>query len=67
MAEIHIERKSRKKPVWPWILLLLVVLGIVAWLMLADDSTELGEPDTGVEINYLHELPGQMAYFSLKQ
>lgn len=67
MAQIHIERKIRQKPVWPWLLLLLVVLGIVAWLMLADDSAALKKPDTNTEINYFQESPGTVVYAYLEK
>lgn len=66
MAEIRIERKTRKKPVWPWILLLLVVLGVVAWLMLADNPTALDEPENELKINFLQETSRQTASIFLR-
>ncbi|MBJ7880492.1 hypothetical protein [Gelidibacter salicanalis] len=35
MAEIKIEKK---KPVWPWVVLILVVLGIIAYFVYADQN-----------------------------
>jgi hypothetical protein len=35
MAEIKIEQKS---PVWPWILVAILVIGVVAWLLMRDDG-----------------------------
>ncbi len=37
MAEIEIKKKS--KPVWPWIIGILVVLAIVAWLIFRNNDT----------------------------
>jgi quinol-cytochrome oxidoreductase complex cytochrome b subunit len=37
MAEIEIKKKS--KPVWPWIVGILVVLAIVAWLIFRNNNT----------------------------
>lgn len=37
MAEIKIEKK---KPVWPWILLILGILALVYFLFLRDEETE---------------------------
>jgi hypothetical protein len=45
MAEIIIRRKSKR--VWPWVLAILVVLAIVAWLILT--NTHLAE-----QLGYLH-------------
>lgn len=49
MAEINIEKK---KPVWPWILLAILILGLIAWFVLDDDddveevtATEMVEED----------------------
>lgn len=46
MAEINIEKK--KKPVWPWILLviLLVLIGWVAYEFLRDDTSVDVDVDT---------------------
>ncbi|WP_276496262.1 hypothetical protein [Pontibacter litorisediminis] len=53
MAEINIERK--KKPMWPWILLLLVIIGLIAWALYEltnePDEVEYEEaPATGMVI-----------------
>lgn len=37
MAEINIEKK---KPVWPWILLGLVILGVILFFVFADDDND---------------------------
>lgn len=37
MAEIKIEKK---KPVWPWILLGLIILGVILYFLLADERTD---------------------------
>ncbi|MBA6154217.1 hypothetical protein [Gelidibacter maritimus] len=37
MAEIKIEKK---KPIWPWILVVLVILGIIAYLVYANDDRD---------------------------
>lgn len=39
MAEIHVKRKS-SGPNWPWILLILLAVGIVGWLLLDTDDAE---------------------------
>lgn len=65
MAEIRIERKTRKKPVWPWVLLLLLILGIIAWLMLADEPSELGAADIGTVVNYHLPSSGKIALGSV--
>ncbi len=36
MAEIEIRKKS--KPIWPWIIGILVVLAIVAWLIFRNND-----------------------------
>lgn len=38
MAEIKIEKKA---PIWPWILLVLVILAIIAYLVLKDDVDDV--------------------------
>lgn len=47
MAEIEIEKK---KPVWPWILLVLIILAIIYFLVFADDDTADSEENTTEEI-----------------
>ena len=37
MAEIKIEKK---KPVWPWILLAIIILAVIAYFVLADEETD---------------------------
>lgn len=40
MAEIRIERK---KPVWPWIVVLLLVLGAVIWFLVDRGEIQVQE------------------------
>ncbi|UJH91998.1 hypothetical protein LZ575_05060 [Antarcticibacterium sp. 1MA-6-2] len=42
MAEIKIEKK---KPVWPWILLALIILGIILYFVFADNDNEIDDVD----------------------
>lgn len=37
MTEIKVEKK---KPVWPWVLLILIILGIIVYLFVYDDYNE---------------------------
>lgn len=37
MTKIKVEKK---KPVWPWILLILIILGILVYLFVYDDYNE---------------------------
>lgn len=37
MAEIKV---SKKKPVWPWILLIIIILGILVYLFVYDDYND---------------------------
>lgn len=47
MAEIKIEKK--KKPIWPWVIFLLIVAAIFWWLLAQDDpDTENFEQETEV-------------------
>ncbi len=43
MAEIKIEKK---KPIWPWIILVLVILAILYFLVFANDEEEIEMDDT---------------------
>lgn len=43
MAEIKIEKK---KPIWPWIILVLVILAILYFLVFANDEEEMEMDDT---------------------
>ena len=40
MTEIKVEKK---RPVWPWIILILVVLGILAYVFLYSDNDEYSD------------------------
>lgn len=49
MAEIHVEKK---KPVWPWIILVLVILAILYFLFFADgqNNDDLDDMDTTEQV-----------------
>ncbi|TPE46216.1 hypothetical protein [Pontibacter mangrovi] len=59
MAEINIERK--KKPAWPWILLLLIILALVAWAIYSltqDKEIDVEEvPSTGMVLPSESQAP----------
>ncbi len=42
MAEIKIEKK---KPIWPWIILVLVILALLYFLVFADDDDDKDDMD----------------------
>ncbi len=42
MAEIKIEKK---KPVWPWILLGLIILGVILYFLLSDNNDDMDDMD----------------------
>lgn len=46
MAEIKIEKK---KPVWPWILLGLIILGVILYFLLADNDDSMDDMEDDVE------------------
>ncbi|WP_242929140.1 hypothetical protein [Pontibacter vulgaris] len=59
MAEINIERK--KKPVWPWILLILI-LALLGWAIyeLTNDRNEVeadDAPTTGIILPDTRQIP----------
>lgn len=61
MAEIHIEKK--KKPVWPWVLLVLILL-VLGWLIyvfvLQDGNTTAWHPLTEPpQATAAHAIPEQ--------
>ncbi|MEK6478495.1 hypothetical protein WJR50_13210 [Catalinimonas sp. 4WD22] len=62
MAEIHVERKT-KKPVWPWVVLLIIVLLIVVGWIFFNDASNDQLPDD-VEINSIEQTTPErsMAY-----
>lgn len=57
MAEINIERK--KKSMWPWVILLLVIIGLIAWAIY-----ELVDEEERVEYE---EVPATGMVVPLKQ
>ncbi len=46
MAEIKIEKK---KPVWPWILLGLILLGVILYFLLADNNDDMDDMEDDIE------------------
>lgn len=42
MAEINVERKRNKKPVWPWIVAIILIVGII-WLLAGTEENETYE------------------------
>jgi hypothetical protein len=40
MAEIHVQPKKKTTPVWVWLLIALVVLGIIAFILLRNKKTD---------------------------
>ncbi|QED37277.1 hypothetical protein FK178_05915 [Antarcticibacterium arcticum] len=68
MAEIKIEKK---KPVWPWILVGLIILGVIFFLVFANededneydtDDTELREVNPG-DTTGLHSVKEKDTYY----
>lgn len=55
MAEIHVEPKKRATPVWIWIVLALVLLGVIAYFLVRNKRTE--------ERNTVNK-PGPTSYIS---
>lgn len=59
MAEIHVERKT-KKPIWPWILLLVIILlAALGWWFFRD--TPIEEIPDEVEINSIEQTAPDQA------
>ncbi|WPP48992.1 hypothetical protein [Catalinimonas niigatensis] len=53
MAEIHVERKT-KKPIWPWVLILVILLLVaLGWWFFRD--TPVDEIPDEVEINSIEQ------------
>lgn len=52
MAEIKIEKKQ---PVWPWILLGLLILGVILYFVLSDDNDELDDMDDIEEVDTTYQ------------
>ncbi|WP_081211566.1 hypothetical protein [Salegentibacter sediminis] len=50
MAEIKIEKK---RPVWPWIILIIIILGILAYVFLYSDNSneDINNTDDIEELN----------------
>ncbi|MEM9829092.1 MAG: hypothetical protein AAF944_00560 [Bacteroidota bacterium] len=52
MTDLRLNRKTRQKPIWPWLLLLLVVLAIMFWLISTEPSSTtflLNTPNFGCQ------------------
>ncbi len=48
MAEIEIEKK---KPIWPWVILVLIILAILYFLIFADGNDDMDEMDDTEQID----------------
>lgn len=59
MAEIHVERKT-KKPIWPWVLLIVIVLLVALGVWLFNDASDDQIPDE-VEINSVERPAPELA------
>ena len=61
MAEIHVEAKKKTTPVWIWIVIALIVLGVIAYIFLrnkrADEGNAGHKPNTTSYIRDLKALP----------
>lgn len=57
MAEIKIEKK---KPVWPWILLGLIILGIILYFLLSDNDRvdDMDDDDNMEEVDTTYQTTG---------
>ena len=55
MAEIKIEKK---KPVWPWIIVALIVLGAIAYFVFYDKYENEQIEDTTIDESYNDTIPG---------
>jgi hypothetical protein len=40
MAEIHVQPKKKTTPVWVWLLIALLVLGVIAFILLRNRKTD---------------------------
>ena len=43
MAEIHVQTKKRSTSAWLWIVISLIVLGVIAFILLWNNSPEVRE------------------------
>ena len=55
MAEIKIEKK---KPVWPWVILALIVLGAIAYFVFYEKYEDEEIEDTTIDESYNDTIPG---------
>ncbi len=46
MAEIHVEAKKKTTPSWIWVIIVVVVLGIVAYIILHNRKTNQSNTTT---------------------
>lgn len=54
MAEIKIEKK---KPVWPWVIVALIVLGVIAYFVFYEKYEDKELEDTTIDESYDNTLP----------
>ncbi|HEV8283614.1 MAG TPA: hypothetical protein VGQ09_04850 [Chitinophagaceae bacterium] len=49
MAEIHVQTKKKTTPVWVWIVLALLVLGVLAYVLMrnnkANEANKVSQPN----------------------
>jgi hypothetical protein len=63
MAEIHVEAKKRATPVWIWVVIGLLVLGVIAYVLLRNKKTD--ESNTGDKPNttsYIQDTKTVLSY-----
>lgn len=60
MAEIKIEKK---RPIWPWILLIIIILGILAYVFLYTDVLNENIDDTD-DIEELNDNDNRTMHYS---
>lgn len=54
MAEIKIDKK---KPVWPWVILALIILGAIAYFVFYEEYEDEEIEDTTIDESYNSTLP----------
>ena len=62
MAEIHVEPKKKTTPVWVWLLIGLLILGIIAFILLRNKKTDANtgtspNPTSQLDLNKVQQLP----------
>ena len=56
MAEIRIEKK---KPVWPWVLLAIIVVGVILFFLLRDYDTNDSDMNTNADTEELDQMDNE--------